>query len=167
MQRANDADRAADGAITPAIASFLLLRCRVLEAQRSPGVRKDFQQVVDALTAAGIDNETKAFAQLHLGKFDPKYFTEAEHFFTDQTTKYPGRSLTYYNLACFFAARSAFYSEKDKNAGAKDVTAAIEALRKGVTLPEHDSLQRFLDTTGELLPLKKDPRLTALLKKGE
>ena len=166
LQRANDAARAADGVVTPAMASLLLLRGRVLEAQRSPEARKDFQQVVNALTRAGSDNETKAFAQLHLGKFDPKYFTEAERFFTDQTTKDPDHSLTYYNRACFFAVRSASPG-RDKNARAKDVTAAIDALRKGANLPKHDSLQRFVDTKAELLTLKNDPRFIKLLKEEE
>jgi tetratricopeptide (TPR) repeat protein len=166
LQPTNDAARGSGEAVTPAMASLLLLRGRLLEAQHSPEGRKDFQQVVDGLAAAGIVDETKAFAQLHLGKFDRKYFTEAERLFKDQTTKSPDRSLTYYNLACFFAARSASPG-RDKNARAKDVTAAIDALRTGVNLPEHDSLRRFVDTTAELLPLKNDPRLTELLKEEE
>ena len=39
--------------VTPAMASLLLLRGRVLEAQRSPEARKDFQQVVEAIDGGG------------------------------------------------------------------------------------------------------------------
>ncbi len=49
----------------------------------------------------------------------------------------------------------------------KDVTAAIDALRTGVNLSEHDSLRRFVDTTAEFLSLTNDPRLTAFLKEEE
>jgi hypothetical protein len=120
---------------------------------------------VDGLTAARISNESKAFAQLHLGTVDPANFIAAEHYFADQTIKYPGRSLYHYNLACLFAVRSISHAA-DKDARTKDVSAAIESLRKGVMLANYP-LRKFLNTTSDLAALEEDSRFQALLSEED
>jgi WD40 repeat protein/tetratricopeptide (TPR) repeat protein len=156
---------AANVPMTSDTALLLLLHGRVLDAQHSLNARKDWQQVADHLGADDPESSpyVKALAHLFLGKFDSKHFEVAQRYFDEQTSKYPTRSSSHYNLARFFAVRSA--SHADKKARSEDVTAAIEALRKS-GYAGHE-LRTRLVWEPDFDALQDDERFKALLKEEE
>jgi WD40 repeat protein len=151
--------------LKPPMASLILLRGRILEAQGSPEARKDFQQVADRMVDDFHPIETKELALLYLAFLDPANLGDAERDCASRLAIFSTRSVFHYCLASVFAIRSASPGADDK-ARTRDVKAAIAFLKKGVKLGNY-SLRRFVDSTPFLAKLPQDSGLKELLSEEE